>query len=201
MFMEHNMKQTILIFAMVLTMTSILLAQKVENSSTFGVETDILWPFFPGLTRTQATITLWQDGDLKGDLLVGVNSFFPDDRETEGRFSEYSIVTGYRQYLWQGLHVEFSQSTGMGVLDNHVTTGKSYKSYDWAVTGYIGYKFELAEFNPTSVIKSLYIIPQFGVERVIYKSNPWPIYEDKTLTKEVGERPMMLGSLRFGCTF
>jgi hypothetical protein len=201
MFMENNMKQTILIFAMVLMMTTTLLGQKVENSSTFGVETDILWPFFPGLTRTQATITLWQDGDLKGDLLVGVNSFFPDDRETEGHFSEYSIVTGYRQYLWQGLHVEFSQSTGMGVLDNHVTTGKSYKSYDWAVTGYIGYKFELAEFNPTSVIKSLYIIPQFGVERVNYKSNPWPIYEDKTLTKEVGERPMMLGSLRFGCTF
>lgn len=195
------MKQTILIFAMVLTMTSTLLSQKVENSSTFAVETDILWPFFPGLTRTQATITLLQDGDLKGDLLVGVNSFFPDDRETEGHFSEYSIVTGYRQYLWQGLHVEFSQSTGMGVLDNHVTTGKSYKSYDWAVTGYIGYKFDLAEFNPTSVIKSLYIIPQFGVESVIYKSNPWPIYEDKTLTKEVGERPIILGSLRFGCTF
>ncbi len=52
------MKQTILIFAMVLTMTSTLLSQKVENSSTFAVETDILWPFFPGLTRTQATITL-----------------------------------------------------------------------------------------------------------------------------------------------
>lgn len=201
MFMENNMKQTILIFAMVLTMTSTLLSQKVENSSTFAVETDILWPFFPGLTRTQATITLLQDGDLKGDLLVGVNSFFPDDRETEGHFSEYSIVTGYRQYLWQGLHVEFSQSTGMSVLDNHVTSRKSYTSYDWAVTGYIGYKFDLAEFNPTSVIKSLYIIPQFGVESVIYKSNPWPIYEDKTLTKEVGERPIILGSLRFGCTF
>lgn len=201
MFMENNMKQIILICGMILMMTTTSFGQKVENTSTLGVETDILWPFFPGLTRTQATITLWQDGDVKGDLLVGINSFFPDDRETEGRFSEYSIVTGYRQYLWQGLHVEFSQSTGMGMLDNHVTTGKSYKSYDWAVTGYIGYKFELTTFNSTSVIKSLYLIPQFGIERVIYKSNPWPIYEDKSLTKEVGERPIILGTLRFGCTF
>lgn len=195
------MKQTIIILGMVLMMTTTSFGQKVENTSILGVETDILWPFFPGLTRTQATITLWQDGDLRGDLLAGVNSFFPDDRETEGRFSEYSIVTGYRQYLWKGLHVEFSQSTGMGVLDNHVSNGKSYTSYDWAVTGYVGYRFELAEFDPISVIKSLYIIPQFGVENIIYKSNPWPIYEDKTLTKEVGERPIMIGSLRFGCTF
>ena len=42
---------------------------------------------------------------------------------------------------------------------------------------------------------------QFGVAQVLYKSNPWPIYEDETLTKEVGETPFMLGSLRFGYNF
>ena len=34
-----------------------------------------------------------------------------------------------------------------------------------------------------------------------YKSNPWPIYEDNSLTKEVGESPFPLGSLRFGVNF
>lgn len=29
----------------------------------------------------------------------------------------------------------------------------------------------------------------------------WLIYEDKTLNKEVGETPFMLGSLRFGYNF
>ena len=169
-------------------------AQTESSASPYSVETDILWPFFPGLTRTQMSVTLWENGDLRGDLLVGVNVLFPNDRETEGRFADYSIVTGYRQYLWKGLHVEYSQTTGLGVLKNHVSTGKTYESFDWAATGYIGYKFEFAD-------NKFYIIPQFGVERVLYKSNPWPIYEDKTLTKEVGEQAFMLGSLRFGYNF
>jgi hypothetical protein len=116
------------------------------------------------------------------------------DRDTEGRFADYSLASGYRQYFWKGLHLEFSQTTGLGVLQNHVTTGKTYNSFDWLVSGYIGYKFEFAK-------KKLYVLPQFGVAGVIYKSNPWPIYEDKTLTKQVGESPFMLGSLRFGYNF
>jgi hypothetical protein len=47
----------------------------------------------------------------------------------------------------------------------------------------------------------MYVLPQFGIAGVIYKSNPWPIYEDKKLTKEVGESPFLFGSLRFGYNF
>ncbi len=188
------MKKSILIFVIVSLLSPSIYAQTQQKDSKYGIETDILWPFFPGLTRTQMTIKLWQKGDLRGDLLAGVNVLFPQNRETEGRFADYSIVTGYRQYLWKGLHVEYSQTTGLGVLQNHVTTPKTYNSFDWAATGYIGYKFEFLQ-------KKLYLIPQFGVERVLYKSNPWPIYEDNTLTKEVGETPFILGSLRFGYNF
>ncbi|MFN6112587.1 MAG: hypothetical protein ACK47W_02435 [Bacteroidota bacterium] len=188
------MKMALLILAMVSALATPTLSQTDQVNSSYAVETDILWPFFPGLTRTQMSVTLWQNGDLRGDLLVGVNVLFPNDRETEGRFADYSIVTGYRQYLWKGLHVEYSQTTGLGVLENHVSTGKTYESFDWAATGYIGYKFEFAD-------DKFYIMPQFGVERVLYKSNPWPIFEDKTLTKEVGEQAFILGSLRFGYNF
>jgi hypothetical protein len=79
-------------------------------------------------------------------------------------------------------------------VQNHVTTNKNYNSFDWLITGYVGYKFEFAQ-------SKLYVLPQFGVAGVIYKSNPWPIYEDKTLTKEAGETPFLLGSLRFGYNF
>jgi hypothetical protein len=71
---------------------------------------------------------------------------------------------------------------------------KTYKSFDWLISGYIGYKFEFAK-------KKMYVLPLFGIAGVIYKSNPWPIYEDKKLTKEVGESPFLLGSLRFGYNF
>lgn len=188
------MKKTYLIFGIIILITTFTNAQSVQKESKYGLETDVLWPLFPGATRTHFTFKLWQKGNLRGDMYVGINIDFPQNRETEGRFADYSIASGYRQYVWKGLHVEYSQTTGLGVLQNHVTTGKTYNSFDWLATGYIGYKFEFAN-------KKLYVLPQYGVARVIYKSNPWPIYEDNTLTKEIGETAFMLGSLRFGIHF
>jgi hypothetical protein len=188
------MKKSLLILGIVSLLTSALFAQTEPQERKFAIETDVLWPFLVQSTRTHFVVKLWQKGNLRGDAYVGLNIDFPRDRETEGRFADYSMASGYRQYFWKGLHLEFSQTTGLGVLQNHVTTGKTYNSFDWLVTGYIGYKFEFAK-------KKLYILPQFGVAGVIYKSNPWPIYEDETLAKQVGETPFMLGSLRLGYTF
>jgi len=188
------MKNLILFLLALLLLAPSIFAQKKQTESKYGLETDILWPFFPGATRTHFTVKLWQKGHLRGDIYAGINVDFPQNRETEGRFADYSIASGYRQYFWKGLHVEYSQTTGLGVLQNHVTTGKTYNSFDCLATGYVGYKFEFAQ-------KKFYVLPQFGVARVIYKSNPWPIYEDNSLTKEVGETPFMLGSFRFGYNF
>ena len=188
------MKRQFLMFGIFSLLTTAVVAQTEPESRKWAIETDILWPIFPGATRTHITFQCWQKGALHGDVYAGINVDFPQNRETEGRFADYSIASGYRQYFWKGLHLEFSQTTGIGVLQNHVSTGKTYRSFDWLITGYIGYKFELAR-------KKLYVLPQFGVARVLYKSNPWPIFEDKTLTKEVGETPFMLGSLRFGYNF
>jgi hypothetical protein len=188
------MKNLIFIPAIVTLMTTAVFAQSEQPNSKYALETDILWPFYPGSTRTHFIVRLWQKGHLAGDVYAGINIDFPRDRETEGRFADYSIASGYRQYFWNGFHLEFSQTTGLGVLQDHVTTGKTYNSFDWLVTGYVGYKFEFAD-------KKFYVIPQFGIANVIYKSNPWPIFEDNTLTKEIGEAPFPLGSLRFGIKF
>lgn len=182
------------LLALFITVATVLPAQGEPQTPRFGLETDILWPIFPGATRTHFTRTIWQDGALRGDVYVGVNADFPQERETEGRFSDYSIASGYRQYLWRGFHLEFSQTTGVGVLQDHVTTGRTYRSFDWLMSAYAGYRIDLGR-------KRYYLLPQIGTALVVYKSNPWPIYEDATLTREIGERPFLLGSLRFGYTF
>lgn len=182
----------LLIFGLSVIIAATMSAQPAQQEHRYAVETDILWPFFPGATRSHVTATVWRNGHLRGDVYAGVNIDFPQDRETEGRFADYSIATGYRQYVWEGLHLEFSQTTGLGVLQNHVSTGKTYNSFDWLVTGYVGYQITFSRF---------YVIPQFGLAGVVYKSNPWPVFEDNTLATEVGERPFMLGSLRFGVSF
>jgi hypothetical protein len=175
------------------TQPSSSLSSKQHLSVKNGIEADIIWPFAAQAFRAHYTHTVWQKNELQGDLIVGINIDFPRNRETEGNFADYSIASGYRQYFWKGLHVEFNQTTGLGVLKDHVSTGKTYTSFDWLMSGYVGYRFNIA--------KKWYAIPQFGVSGVVYKSNPWPIYEDETLTKEVGEEPFMVGTLRVGIRF
>jgi hypothetical protein len=188
------MKKYFLILGIVSLIANSVLAQSVQKEIKYALETDVLWPFVAQATRTHFVVKIWQKSHFRGDTYVGLNIDFPRDRETEGRFADYSLASGYRQYFWKGLHLEFSQTTGLGVLQDHVTTGKTYNSFDWVVSGYIGYKLEFAK-------KKLYVLPQFGIASVLFKSNPWPIYEDNTLTKEVGESPFMLGTLRFGYNF
>jgi hypothetical protein len=170
-------------------------SQTETTASKQAIEVNVLWPIFPGNAyRVHYTRTLWQKNTLRGDLITGLSADLPRDRETEGRFADYSVVTGYRQYLWKGLHVEFLQTTGLGILQNHVTTGKTYHSFDWLVSGYAGYKYDIPRSR-------FYALAQFGVANVIYKSNPWPIYETKSLEKEVGESPFPLGTLVVGFKF
>lgn len=188
------MKKLLFVFGIVNMLALSLFAQTEQKESKYAIETDILWPFLVKATRSHFVFKLWQKGDLRGDAYLGINVDFPRDRETEGRFADYSIASGYRQYFWKGIHVEFSQTTGLGVLQNHVTTGKTYNSFDWLVSGYLGCKFEFMR-------RKIYVLPQFGIAGVIYKSNPWPIYEDNTLTKEIDEAPFLLGSLRLGVNF
>jgi hypothetical protein len=188
------MKNVLLIIGVVSLLANSSLAQTKDKESKYAIETDILWPFLVQTTRTHFIIKIWEKSNLSGDVYVGLNIDLPRDRDTEGRFADYSIASGYRQYFWKGLHLEFSQTTGLGVLQNHVTTRKTYNSFDWLVSGYIGYKFDFAK-------NKFYVLPQFGIAQVLYKSNPWPIFEDKTLTKEVDEIPFVLGSLRIGYNF
>jgi hypothetical protein len=161
-----------------------------------GVEVNILLPIFPGkIFNAKYTRTLWQKNHLKGDVLIGFNTDLPVERETEGTFSEYSLLTGYRQFFFKGLFAELAQTTGYGRLTNHVTTAKDYNSFDWLITGTGGYKFEFGKS------KRFYSILQVGMATVVYKSNPWPIYEDKTLKKDVGEQPFFYGGVQIGIHF
>ena len=91
------MNKILLIFGIAGMLTTCIFAQTEPKESKFGLETDILWPFFPGATRTHFTVKLWQKGNLRGDIYAGINVDFPQNRETEGRFADYSIASGYRQ--------------------------------------------------------------------------------------------------------
>ena len=189
------MKSKVVLCTLLALSTSLYGQTNEPSAKKWGAEFNILWPIFPGnLIRTQMTRSIWQNENIKGDVLFGININFPQDRETEGRFSDYSIVTGYRQYLFKGLHVEFNQQMGYGNLRNHVTTKKEYNSFDWGVQLLAGYKYDIPKTK-------LYTAVQLGAGSTIYQSNPWPIYTDDTLTEEVGNEIIFVGGIQLGVRF
>jgi hypothetical protein len=113
--MKKTKLTVITMLALLSTISTSLFAQTEQKQTKYAIETDILWPFLVQTTRTHFTVKLWQKGDLRGDAYVGLNLDFPRDRETEGRFADYSLATSYRQYFWKGLHLEFSQTTGLRI--------------------------------------------------------------------------------------
>jgi hypothetical protein len=193
------MKKTLSIFGLIFFLINcIAFGQEVPSTQIHknGAEVNILFPIFPGnAINAKYTRTLWQKDNLKGDILIGFNIDLPRNRETEGKFSDYSLSTGYRQYFWKGLFAEFYQTTGFGNLKKHVSTSKDYASFDWLVAGTAGYKINLGKS------KKIYSIFQVGMANVFYKSNPWPIFEDNTLQKEVGEQPFFYGGVQLGINF
>ncbi|HYX39132.1 MAG TPA: DUF3575 domain-containing protein [Oligoflexus sp.] len=92
-----------------------------------------------------------------------------------------------RQYLAGPFNFEILASYGQSRLENHVTTGKNYDSRDLELIGAAGYEWMLHENWSVDI--------QAGLGRVVSKSNPWPIYKDDSLKKEVGEETIPLGAV------
>ncbi|MFN9800791.1 MAG: hypothetical protein ACK54P_12325, partial [Bacteroidota bacterium] len=63
------MKHIVLVF--LIAILSIPLSAQESEPRKWGIETDILWPIFPGATRTHLTYTLWNKGGLRGDIYIG----------------------------------------------------------------------------------------------------------------------------------
>jgi hypothetical protein len=105
------------------------------------------------------------------------------------------LTIAYSQYLWKGLNIELYNVFGNGKLKNHVTTGKEYNSNDISNALLVGYKFDLGKQ------KRFYINTQIGIAKVTSKSDPWPVFEDETLKKEVGESASLNGGIQIGYKF
>ena len=168
-----------------------------QNGNKWMVEFNALYPIYPSnVYDLKIGRTLWSSGNLRGQFLTGIHLRPEEFRDTEGSFSDVSLILSYRQYLWKGLNIESYNLLGRGTLNNHVTTDKNYSSFDMVNALFIGYKVDLGK------AKRFYILTQLGLARVNYKSDPWPVYEDNTLTAlEEDESFFLNGGVQVGIRF
>lgn len=192
------------LFMMIALISGAVIAQKKHRTQDsipyidkkLGVEINVLWPFYPGnIYKANATYEAWRvKKHFAGDVVLGVHIRPYEFRPDEGYFSNYALTFGYRQFLWEGLHLEFYNAFGPGLNKKNAVDGKKYVSWDYEIGGFAGYRYE---FLPKRLRKKVspYISTQHGVLFVAAKSNPHPILNF------TGEKPIYAGTLNIGLKF
>lgn len=180
-------------------------AQPLPNDTIrhrkWGVEFNVLWPFFPGnMYKVQGTYEAWRVKEFAGDVFVGFHTHIPTYRPEEGYFSNYALTFGYRQFFWKGLHLELYNAFGPGFNRENVIDGKDYTSWDYEIGVLGGYRWEFLETCMKKEKRgknrvSPYLSTQHGFFLVAAKSNPHPIMNS------TGEKPVYVGTLNIGLKF
>jgi hypothetical protein len=138
---------------------------KAQNSSDdvpkWGIETELIQPFLPnvGIIRLQTTYMLTAPEKLRGDLLLGAYIRPNVKHDIVEKINEYLLITGYRQYLWKGLHAEAKSNIGYAWGTKNLIDGKDYNKFSWFWEANAGYKLDFAKKQKSN----LYAIAQFGV--------------------------------------
>jgi hypothetical protein len=188
---KNNLKKhlwTSIILGATLWIPSSPALAELPKLGTQGVRLNVLWPIYPGNKyRFAYRHQLNANTNFRTDGLIGLGISTPEDRDTEGRFSETSVVLGVRQFLDSPFHLEMQAAIGRSRLERHVTENRDYRSTDIELMVLAGYEWSIASWISVDL--------QAGVAKVAHKSNPWPIYEDNTLAKNVGEQIAPVGAV------
>jgi hypothetical protein len=130
------------------------------NPKKWGIETELIQPFLPdvGIIRLQVTKTLTAPNKKRGDLLLGAYIRPNVKHDIVEKINEYLLITGYRQYLWKGLHLEAKSNIGYAWGTKNLIDGKDYNNFSWFWESNLGYKFDFAKKQHSN----LYAIAQFG---------------------------------------
>lgn len=157
------MKKSILILSVTLLLihSKSFSQSKEMHPKKWGFETELVQPFLPnvGIIRLQTTFTLTAPNKKKGELLLGAYLRPNVKHDIVEKINEYLFISGYRQYLWKGLHLEAKSNIGYAWGKKNKFDGKDYNNFSWFWESNLGYKFEFAKKTNTN----LYVLAQVGM--------------------------------------
>ncbi len=100
-----------------------------------------------------------------GDVLVGYAFQHWYD---QGQANAHTLLLGYRQFIWRGLHAEVEFWPAYHPFESSVD-GKTYSGLELWISARIGYRFDLNLLG-----RDLFIMPQPSVGFGAGRQNPWP---------------------------
>ncbi|HPN43906.1 MAG TPA: hypothetical protein PLP19_10485 [bacterium] len=130
----------------------------------------------------QASYSLWECGD----ILCGVA--YQDWEIDQGHSHAYTLLLGYRHFLWKGLHTEIELWPAYNPFDSSID-GKTYSGVELWVSARIGYRFDFKLAD-----KDFFILAQPSIGYGAARQNPWPKMEKDN--KPIFE-PQLIAGFRF----
>jgi hypothetical protein len=105
-----------------------------------GVETNVLWPFFPGgISEFRLLVPITGSGE----LVLGVYSDYASRvvrDETYGKVANYSAKLGWRQMLYRGFHVETTLNAGWRHEEERPPDNITVDGFQIRIWGLAGYQ-------------------------------------------------------------
>lgn len=162
------MKKMILIALMTFISVINSTAQNSVSDKKWGIETELVQPFIPGVGIFKVVGSYQPENiiaDTKTEILFGLY-FRPNvkNHDVVEEIDEYLTLVGFRQYIWNGLHVEFMNYLGYAWGTKNKIDGKDYSDIAWLAELSLGYKFNVMSVGNSN----LYILPQFGFMKGIH---------------------------------
>lgn len=146
--------------------TVIAYGQVMENSSDkkvspWGIGTSITYPMAE-IYMMQISYSPWEAGDILGGVA------YQNWKNEQGRANAYTLLLGYRQFVWKGLHAEMELWPAYNPFHSSVDA-KTYAGFELWMSLRLGYKidFQLAG-------NEFYILAQPSVGFGVARENPWP---------------------------
>jgi len=121
-----------------------------------------------------------------GDILCGVA--YQDWENDQGHSHAYTLLLGYRHFLWKGFHTEIELWPAYNPFDSSID-GKTYSGVELWTSLRIGYRFDFKLAD-----KDFFILAQPSVGFGLARQNPWP---DKEKDDKAIFEPQLLAGYRF----
>lgn len=133
--------------------------QNTERKWAIG--TSITYPM-ADIYMMQASYSPWKSGDILGGLA------FQNWTNDQGQANAYTVLLGYRQYLWNGLHAEMelwpAYNPFRSAIDDH-----TYAGLELWMSLRIGYRVKVH-----LVGREFFILAQPSIGFGVARDNPWP---------------------------
>ncbi len=152
----------LLLFCNLFSSTILEAASGGTNGSSFkwGFGTSLTYPV-ESIYMVQGSYSLWD----MGDVLAGAAFQHWNDK---GQSNAYTLLLGYRQFIWKGFHTEFELWPAYNRFVSSVD-GKTYKGLELWMSFRIGYRLDIELSG-----REFFILAQPSIGFGAGSTNPWP---------------------------